>query len=67
MGEYEGLTDEARFIECKFTVEAKTGNGGDFEKNIGGSMENKRITFEGYADQNLYATLAAAITKVVDA
>lgn len=56
---------DIRFIECKFTVEGKTGNGGDFEKNIGGNMSDRRITFEGYATPELYATLAAAIEKVV--
>ena len=56
---------EIRFIECKFTVENKTGNGGDFERNTGGSMNDRRITFEGYVTSELYATLANSITKVL--
>ena len=55
---------EPFLIECKFTVESKHGNGGDWEKNIGGAMDNKRITFEGYATSELYNAVMNAVRNI---
>lgn len=54
------------YVECKFTVENDEGNGGDFEKNTGGSRRRRRVTFEGYATDELYAALTDAVREVVD-
>ena len=59
------ITDEARFIECKFTVEHRSGIGGDWERNVGGTQDEKRITFEGYATDELYGALMASIKEVL--
>ena len=48
---------EPYLIECKFTVES---NG-----TLGEAISRKRITFEGYATDELYETLMNAVTKVV--
>lgn len=52
-------------VECKFTVEHREGIGGDFERNVGGTQEHKRITFEGYATSQLYDALMNAIGEVL--
>lgn len=57
---------EPYLIECKFTVESKHGNGGDWEKNIGGAMDNKRITFEGYATSELYNAVMDAVRNITN-
>ena len=59
------ITDEARLIECKFTVEHRGGIGGDWERNVGGAQDEKRITFEGYASGELYDALMASIKEVL--
>ena len=51
--------------ECKFTVESREGTGGDFERNVGGSRKEQRVTFEGYASPEMCDALIAAIGKVV--
>lgn len=58
---------EYRFIECKFTVESRECLGGDWAKNIGGAKKEKRVTFDGYATNDLYAALIDAIGKVASA
>lgn len=57
--------DEIRFIECKFTVESDEMLGGDWEKNIGGTRKETRITFDGYCSKEMYDELANAVRKVV--
>lgn len=52
-------------VECKFTVECREGLGGDWAKNTGGATSEKRITFDGYATDTLYATLAESIKEVL--
>lgn len=56
---------EYRFIECKFTVESRECLGGDWAKNIGGANKEKRVTYDGYATNELYAALIDAIGEVV--
>ena len=56
---------ECRFIECKFTVESRSGVGGDWERNAGGAQAEKRIRFEGCATNELYAALIDAMGEVV--
>lgn len=56
---------EYRLVECKFTVESMEYLGGDWAKNIGGANKEKRVTFDGYATNELYAALIDAIGKVV--
>lgn len=60
---YEGESDSftALAYECKFTVESTGNMGGDWQRNLGGVHEQKRVTFEGYATQELYAALIDAI------
>lgn len=58
---------ETTFIECKFTVESRNGQGGDWEKNIGGKTSDKRISFEGCATSDLYSAIVDAVRKMVDA
>ena len=58
---------ELMAYECKFTVESKGNVGGDWERNIGGFAEDKRVTFDGYASVALIDALIDAIGKVVDA
>lgn len=58
---------EIKFIECKFTIDSREGMGGNWERNIGGSTKEKRITFDGYVNQDLYAALISAIGEVVKA
>ena len=53
------------YVECKFTVESRQGRGGDFERNVGGNMTDKRITFEGFATNELYSAVMAAIADVL--
>lgn len=64
---YDGESDSftALAYECKFTVEDTGNMGGDWERNIGGMHEQKRVTFEGYATRELYAALIDAIGKTV--
>lgn len=57
---------EYRFVECKFTVQSREGLGGDWERNTGGATKEKRITFEGYATPELYASVMDAVKKVVE-
>ena len=52
--------------ECKFTVESTGNMGGDWERNVGGLHEQKRVAFEGYATQELYAALVDAIGTTID-
>ena len=54
------------FVECKFTVECNEGQGGDFEKNIGGVQRRTRISFDGYATDELYRAVMDAVGKVVE-
>ena len=58
---------EPMAYECKFTVESKGNVGGDWERNIGGFAEDKRVTFDGYASAALIDALIDAIGKVADA
>ena len=58
-------TDERRFVECKFTVEHRQGVGGDWERNVGGTQDEKRVTFDGYATGELYDALVVAIREVL--
>lgn len=53
------------YIECKFTVENDEGDGGDWEKNTGGKRRRRRVTFEGYATNELYTALMDATRGVV--
>lgn len=53
-----------KYIGCKFTVESREGLGGDWERNTGGATEKKRITFDGYATEELYAALMDAVKEV---
>ena len=53
--------------ECKFTVEGTGNAGGDWEHNIGGMHEQKRVTFEGYASAELYAAVIDAIRQTAGA
>ena len=64
---YDGESDSFTAIayECKFTVESTGNTGGDWERNIGGMHEQKRVTFEGYVTQELYAAIIGAIGKTV--
>lgn len=64
---YDGESDSFTAIayECKFTVESTGNMGGDWERNIGGMHEQKRVTFDGYASQELYAAIIDAIGKTV--
>lgn len=55
-----------RIIESKLIVESERFSGGDWAKNIGGSRNQKRITFEGYVTPEMYSALIDAITKAVD-
>ena len=55
---------EPFLIECKFTLDSRKGNGGDFEKNTGGSISEKRITFEGYATKELYNAVMDAVCNI---
>ena len=64
-GDSETFTPIA--YECKFTVEGTGNAGGDFESNIGGAHEQKRVTFEGYATNELYAAVIDAIRRTVGA
>jgi len=64
-GESETYTPIA--YECKFTVEGTGNVGGDWEHNRGGAHEQKRVTFEGYATNELYAAVIDAIRKTVGA
>lgn len=57
-------TIEPLFVECKFTLENRRGNGGDFERNIGGSTIEKRIAFEGYATKELYNAVMDAVSNI---
>lgn len=59
-------TDESRFVECKFTVEHRQGIGGDWERNVGGTHDEKRVTFAGYATGELYDALMASIREVLE-
>ena len=65
---YDGESDSftALAYECKFTVESTGNMGGDWERNVGGLHEQKRVTFEGYATQELYAALVDAIGTTID-
>ena len=54
------------YVECKFTVESRQGRGGDFERNIGGNMTDKRVTFEGFATNELYNALMGAVADVLN-
>lgn len=60
---YDGCSDSFTTVayECKFTVESTGNVGGDWERNVGGMHEQKRVTFEGYASRELYAALIEAI------
>ena len=62
---YDGESDSFTTLvcECKFTVESTGNMGGDWERNVGGLHEQKRVTFEGYATRELYAALIDAIGK----
>ena len=53
------------YVECKFTVESRQGRGGDWERNIGGNMTDKRVTFEGFATNELYNALMDAVADVL--
>lgn len=53
--------------ECKFTLESRGGVGGDWERNVGGMQGEKRVTFDGYASEDLYAALIDMMGKVMDA
>ena len=48
---------EPYLIECKFTIESKG--------TLGEAVSNKRITFEGYATDELYGAVMNAVMKVV--
>ena len=45
--------------ECKFTVESRS--------EVGGIQSEKRVTFDGYASDELYAALIDMMGKVMDA
>lgn len=66
---YDGESDNITAVayECKFTVESTVNIGGDWERNIGGTHKQKRVTFDGYASHELYAALIDAIEEVVTA
>ena len=55
---------EPFMVECSFTLESDDYNGGDFEKNIGGSRSNKRLKFEGYATKELYNAMTDAVRNL---
>lgn len=46
------------YVECKFTFETC--------EELNGGSRDKRITFDGYAKDELYSAVMAAISKVVD-
>lgn len=56
---------DIKAIECKFTIEGADNTGGDWERNVGGMHEQRRVTFEGYATQELYAAIIEAIRRTV--
>ena len=45
-------------VECKFTVESKN--------ELGNAMENRRITFEGYATNELYSAIMDVVRNITD-
>ena len=51
--------------ECRFTVESREGLGGDWERNVGGTHKERRVTFDGYASNALIDALIGAIAEVV--
>ena len=53
------------YVECKFTIESRQGRGGDWERNTGGNITDKRITFDGYATNELYNAVMAAVADVL--
>lgn len=53
------------YVECKFTVESRQGRGGDWERNTGGDMIEKRVAFEGFATNELYNAVMAAVADVL--
>ena len=61
---WEQPSIEPYLVECKFTVESKEFNGGDFEKNIGGGRKDKRISFEGYATNELYKAVMDSVRDI---
>lgn len=61
---WEHPSIEPYLVECKFTVESKEFNGGDFEKNIGGGRKEKRISFEGYATNELYKAVMDSAREI---
>lgn len=52
--------------ECKFTIETIKGIGGDFQRNVGGTQEHRRVTFDGYAPNDLMDALVDAIGRVCE-
>lgn len=61
---WEQPSIEPYLIECKFTVQCNEFNGGDFEKNIGGAKKEKRISFEGYATNELYKAVMDSVRDI---
>ena len=66
LGDSEPPIVKPLYLECKFTVSSSNGTGGDFERNFGGDVGEKRVTFEGYASDELIGALVDAIGKTVD-
>lgn len=50
----------------KFTIENCGGIGGDWERNIGGTNSEKRMTYEGPMSETLLSAIVEAIGRLTD-
>ena len=57
---------EIRFYECKFSIEHYTGTGNDYERNITGTGDRRRVSFEGYMSPELCEELRRSMAKVME-
>lgn len=51
-------------MECKFTVESSDDAGGDFECNVGGFRNRRRVEFEGYATREVVESVMEAVRTI---
>lgn len=56
---------ERRFYGCNFTVEHTTRYGGDALLNIPPTIDERRVRFEGPANDDLYSALTDAVWYIV--